>query len=146
MTQQLLATAATDIDAPVDEVWRALVTPATITKYMFGTTVTSDWKEGSPITWKGEWKGKPYEDRGRIVRFDPDRLLQYTHYSPLSGPDVPENHHTVTIELTDDDGRTHVTLTQDNNATEDARRHSEENWNGMLTRLKKLLEARHSGT
>jgi hypothetical protein len=30
---------------------------------MFGTTVNSEWREGAPITWKGDWKGKAYEDK-----------------------------------------------------------------------------------
>jgi hypothetical protein len=33
-----------------------------------------------------------------------------------------------------------LTLAQDNNATEDARRHSEKNWNGMLQGLKNYIE------
>ena len=41
---------------------------------MFGTDAVSDWKEGSPITWKGEWEGKHYEDRGVILRLEPERL------------------------------------------------------------------------
>jgi hypothetical protein len=39
-----------------------------------------------------------------------------------------ENYHTVTIDLAPDGARTHVTLSQDNNPTEDARQHSEKNW------------------
>ena len=72
--------------------------PEAIRRYMFGTTVVSDWKEGGPIVWKGEWKGKAYEDKGVILRLEPERILQYSHFSPQSGlPDTPENHHTVTI-------------------------------------------------
>jgi hypothetical protein len=33
-----------------------------------------------------------------------------------------------------------VTLSQDNNATDEAREHSEQNWRMMLDGLKKLLE------
>jgi hypothetical protein len=33
-----------------------------------------------------------------------------------------------------------VSLTQDNNPTEEARARSEKNWNGMLAALKKYLE------
>ncbi len=136
-----IARASARIDAPVDEVWEALVTPDTIKRYMFGTTVVSDWQEGSPIVWKGEWKGKAYEDRGTILRFEPQRLLRYSHFSPLSGvPDTPENHHTVTIELAPEDGQTLVSLSQDNNPTDEAREHSENNWRTMLDGLKKLLE------
>jgi uncharacterized protein YndB with AHSA1/START domain len=108
---------------------------------MFGTTVVSDWQEGSPITWEGEWKGKPYEDKGKIRKIEPPRLLQYSHYSPLSGlPDTPENHHTVTIELSAKGAQTGVSLSQDNNASDEAREHSEKNWKMMLEGLKKLLE------
>lgn len=141
MTKGIVATASTTIHAPVASVWDALVDPKRIKQYMFGTDVTSDFKEGSPITWKGEWKGKPYEDKGVIQRAAPNRLLQYTHFSPLAGlPDTPENYHTVAIELSGDDGETKVKLSQDNNATDEERQHSEENWKMMLEGLKKLLE------
>ena len=138
----LVAKASTTIDAPVARVWRALVTPEDLKRYMFGATVVSDWKVGGPIVWKGEWQGKRYEDKGRILRMEPERLLSYSHFSPLAGlPDTPENYHTVTIELaTQGRGRTLVTLTQDNNANEEARAHSEANWSGMLEGLKRMLE------
>ncbi len=138
----LIAKAATTIDAPRQEVWKALVTPEAIRKYMFGTTATSDFKQGSPITWKGEWEGRPYEDKGRIRRAVPGRVLEYTHFSPTSGlPDRPENYHTVTIELADDGPGTRVSLSQDNNATEDARAHSEKNWTMMLESLRQYVAA-----
>jgi uncharacterized protein YndB with AHSA1/START domain len=142
LDRALLAKAETSIDAPVARVWRALVTPEDIKRYMFGATVVSDWKVGGPIVWKGEWQGKHYEDKGRILRMEPERLLSYTHFSPLAGlPDEPENYHTVTIELaTQGRGRTLVTLTQDNNANEEARAHSEENWRHMLDGLKRVVE------
>jgi uncharacterized protein YndB with AHSA1/START domain len=108
---------------------------------MFGTNVVSDWKEGSPIIWKGEWRGKKYEDKGVILKLKSRRLLQYSHFSPLSGlPDTQENYHTVTIELSSKGTQTRVSLSQDNNATEQEREHSEKNWKTMLTDLKKLLE------
>jgi uncharacterized protein YndB with AHSA1/START domain len=135
-----IAKASLSVAAPAAKVWDALVKPELIQQYMFGTTVTSDFQEGSPISWKGEWKGKPYEDTGRILKVEPRRKLQYSHYSPLSGPDTPENHHTVTIELTEARGQTTVALSQDNNATDEARAQSEKNWKGMLEGLKKLLE------
>jgi uncharacterized protein YndB with AHSA1/START domain len=141
MPRNLVAQASVRIAAPVEKVWDALVNPATIKQYMFGTTVTSQFTQGSPITWKGEWKGKPYEDKGTITKIEPRRLLQYTHYSPLSGaPDTPENHHTVTIELAGDGSGTRVSLAQDNNESEQARQHSEQNWKMMLESLKKRLE------
>lgn len=142
MSQDFIATSAITIKAPTTKVWQALVTPAAIKEYMFGTNVVSEWKEGSPIVWKGEWQGRAYEDKGKILEVKPGRRLRYTHFSPLSGvPDTPDNYHTVTIELAADGTGTQVTLSQDNNATEATREHSEKNWGMMLASLKKLVEA-----
>src|ERR1700694_4603081 len=137
MPKDFVARASTKIKAPVAKVWDALVKPEKIKLYMFGTTVISNWKEGSPIVWKGEWEGRAYEDKGRILQMKPERILQYTHFSPLTGePDKPENYHTVTIELSSQRGETSVTLSQDKNPTEKAREHSEKNWTMMLSGLK----------
>ena len=81
----LVARAATTIAAGIDVVWVALVEPAAIRQYMFGTTVESDWNEGGAIVWKGDWQGHAFEDKGVILRLVPGRLLQYSHFSPLSG-------------------------------------------------------------
>jgi uncharacterized protein YndB with AHSA1/START domain len=136
-----IAKATVRINGSATMVWNALTEPALIEKYMMGSKVISDWKEGSSITWKGEWKGKPYEDKGTILQLKPGTLLSYSHYSPLSGlPDTPENYHTVTIELAEAGESTSVSLSQNNNPTEEARQHSEKNWKMMLDGLKKLVE------
>jgi uncharacterized protein YndB with AHSA1/START domain len=141
MNKNLIAKVSMTTSAPIVEVWNALVDPEAIQQYMFGTHVVSDWKEGGPIVWKGDWQGKPYEDKGVILQLKPERKLQYSHFSPLSGlPDKPENYHTVTIELSQDGAQTRVSLAQDNNASEEERGHSESNWGMMLTSLKKFLE------
>ncbi len=141
MDKKLVAKASTTIHAPVAKVWDALINPATIKQYMFGTNVVSDWKKGSPIVWKGEWQGRKYEDKGVILDLQPQRKLSYSHFSPLSGlPEKPENFHTVTFDLVDRGQQTLVALSQDNNADEKEREHSQKNWETMLTGLKKLLE------
>jgi uncharacterized protein YndB with AHSA1/START domain len=140
-TADHVARSSLTINAASAKVWQALITPAAIKQYMFGTNVTSDWKEGSPIVWKGEWQGKKYEDKGVIRQFKPEQALQYTHFSPLAGlPDRPENYHTVSIQLAPDGQGTRVSLTQDNNPTDEARAHSEKNWVMMLEGLKKYVE------
>jgi uncharacterized protein YndB with AHSA1/START domain len=141
MDKNLIARASISINAPREDVWKALVNPEAIKQYMFGTTVVSDWHEGSPIVWKGEWQGSSYEDKGVILQLKPGRTIQYSHFSPLSGvPDRPENYHTVTIELSADGNQTHVALTQDKNATDEERADSEKNWGMMLAALKEFLE------
>ena len=76
-----------------------------------------------------------------ILQLKPGRTLQYSHFSPLSGlPDKPESYHTVTIELSDEGDQTRVSLAQYNNPSEQAREHSEKNWQDMLTALKSYEE------
>jgi len=141
MKNTLIAQAHITISAPIAKVWDALVNPEMIKQYMFGTNAVSDWKEGSPIVWQGEWEGKPYEDKGVILQLKPERVLQYSHFSPLSGQaDVPENYHTLTIELSSEEKGTLLLLSQDNNSTEEDREHSEKMWGMMLTGIKKVLE------
>jgi len=136
------ARAEVKIYARPGRVWDALVNPEMIRRYMSGARVVSEWKDGSPITWNGEWEGKEYEDRGVILRLEPERLLQYSHFSPLSGlQDRPENYHTVTIGLYGEEEYTRVSLSQDNNLTAEARDHSRKNWEIILADLKKLLES-----
>jgi hypothetical protein len=68
-------------------------------------------------------------------------VLEYSHFSPLAGnPDVPENYHIVTVELSPDGDRRRVALSQDNNPTEQAREHSESNRGAILAALKQFLE------
>jgi uncharacterized protein YndB with AHSA1/START domain len=141
MDNQLIAKAKININAPLSKVWDALINPKLIKKYMFGTDVISDWKEGSKIIWQGEWQGKTYVDNGVILRMIPEQLIQYSHFSPLSGlPDNPDNYHTVTIELFHEKTDLLVSLTQDNNQTEQEKQHSEKNWKMVLESIKKLLE------
>lgn len=143
MESNLIAKASVTIAASTAKVWHALTTPASIKQYMFGTEVASDWREGSPITWKGTWEGKPYEDKGVILQLKAERTLQYSHFSPASGlPDKPENYHTVTIELWSEGDATRVALSQDRNPTSAARDHAEGNWARMLQGLKKVLETK----
>jgi uncharacterized protein YndB with AHSA1/START domain len=141
VSANLIAKASILINAPISRVWSALVQPEAIKQYMFGTTVVSSWREGSPIIWKGEWQGKPYEDKGVILQLKPEQILQYSHFSPLSGvADTPENYHTVTIVLSGEPNQTFVALAQDNNATEEERDHSAKNWAMMLAALKAYVE------
>jgi uncharacterized protein YndB with AHSA1/START domain len=141
MDKKFVARRTLAINAPIAKVWDALVNPRMIKQYMFGTNAVSEWKEGSPIVFRGEWEGKRYEDKGVILRLEPERVLQYTHFSPLSGlPDTPENYHTVTVELSSQGTRTLLSLSQDNNASEQAREHSEKSWGIMLASLRDLLE------
>jgi uncharacterized protein YndB with AHSA1/START domain len=141
MNKTFIAKTSITINAPVSKVWDALTKPDLIKQYLFGTDVTTDWQVGSPITYKGIWEGKPYEDKGKILQMEEGKLLVSTFWSALSGkPDVPENYQTIRYELSANGDGTKLTLTQDNNASQEEANHSAENWKMVLDGMKKLLE------
>ncbi|MFD9551700.1 SRPBCC domain-containing protein [Nocardia salmonicida] len=136
-----VATAQTDISASSRQVWAVLTDPAQLRELWFGAEVLTDWKVGSPIVWQGIFKGREYQDKGQILEFVPGRLLKMTHYSPLTGrPDVPENYHTLTYELTENDATTHLSLSQDNNTSRDEVEHSRGMWESQVSGIKKAAE------
>jgi uncharacterized protein YndB with AHSA1/START domain len=130
-----------NIHATRDEVWDALTNPDIIKQYFFGTNATTDWIPGHPIKFTGEWKGKKYEDKGTVLDIVENELIKYSYWSSMSGiEDRPENYAILTYTITGVDGDVKVSVLQENIPDEKMKAHSEENWNKVLQRLKKLLE------
>lgn len=142
MSKGFDAIAEVTVDAPRAAVWAALTEPDKVRRYMHDTTLATDWKMGSPISWSGEWKGQAYQDKGTVLTVQPEELLSYTHWSPMGGTDdKPENYHTVTFRLDDVGGKTRLTLTQDNNPTQEAAdTMAKENWSPMLEGLQRVAQ------
>jgi uncharacterized protein YndB with AHSA1/START domain len=137
----LSATNSILIDAPIEEVWRAVTTPELIKQWFFGVDTETDWKVGSPLVHRGEYQGKPYEDKGEILRFEPPRVLVHTHWSDLSGkPDSPEHYQEVSWALAQHDGSTELTITERNLPSQKGKAVSEKSWRTVLHKLKDLLE------
>ncbi len=136
-----VATAQTDVAASPERVWAALTRPEQIAAYMQGSQVESTWEVGSPITWNGEYDGRPYQDKGEVLTYDEPHVLSVTHYSPMMGqPDEPENYHTLVYTLSESDGGTRLELTQDGNDSEEQAEQFSQNWQTMLDGLKALVE------
>ena len=141
MKTDISTSSSVAIDAPVDEVWRAITTPETIKQWFFGVDTETDWKQGSPIVHTGEWQGKPYVDKGEIVRIEPPRVLVHTHWSDLSGtPDTPEHYQEVTWEVSERSDGSELTITEHNLPSDGAKDASDQAWSMVLDNLKQLLE------
>lgn len=141
MAANHIAKITRQINAPATRVWKALTTPNLIEKYFFGTRASSEWKEGSDITFEGTWEDQPYTDKGTIQVMLPEKILQYSYFSPLSGlDDVPENYQSITFELDEEGDTTLLTLKHANLPSEEEKIKSENNWNKILNDLKQLVE------
>lgn len=141
MSDGLVATSIITINAPQDRVWQVITDPEAVREFMFGTNLVTDWTVGGPIAWRGEWEGKPYEDKGTVLAFEPPRRLVHTHFSPLSGaPDTPENYHTLTWTVEEEAGSTRLTLVQDNNPDPTAVEHAQGMWDSLVADVKGIAE------
>lgn len=142
MSKKLFVEKSVTIKAPPSKVWQALTDPDLIRQYLFGTHARSDWKKGSPIIYTGEWQGKRYEDKGKIIDIIPEELLHTTYFSSMSGKeDIPDNYANVIYKLEAQDIYTKIIIQQDNIEDESGVAHMKENWGKVLDGMKRLLES-----
>ena len=136
----------TTINVPPKKVWDALTNKDKLRSFFFGSEIDSTWKVGAPITFRGEFNGHRYEDKGVIKTVQPEKKLSFTHWSSLSKmPDKPENYHIVTFDLAPAGKGTEVTLTQENQNESEPRtpkvtEELKKNWSMLLDGLKKAVE------
>lgn len=141
MKTDISTSSSVAIDASVDDVWRAITTPEKIKQWFFGVDTETDWKQGSPIVHTGEWQGKPYVDKGEIVRIEPRHVLVHTHWSDLSGtPDSPEHYQEVTWEVSERSDGSELTISERNLPSDEAKDASDQAWSMVLQNLKEMLE------
>ncbi len=142
MKKDYIASRSIVVNAPASRVWQALTRPELVKRYLFGTEMAADWKVGGAITYRGQWQGKAYEDKGTVLVYEPEKRLRSTYFSSMSGlEDRPENYNTVSYELSEAGGRTTLTVTQDNNPSPESAEHSGKNWEMVLEGLKKVVES-----
>jgi uncharacterized protein YndB with AHSA1/START domain len=114
-----------------------------------GTKIETDWEIGHPITFRGEWQGKSFTDRGEIQSLSEAHELSFTHWSDKDGSGKrPPSYHLVKYALEPAGQGTRVTLSQFNEGEEqsiDARTRAEfeKNWTMMLEGLKTAVEGAH---
>lgn len=149
MNKQLVVQNDITIKGSVAQVWDALVNPKQTKKYMFGCEAISDWKIGSSLLWKMIYEGKEMIPvKGIILDIQPERFLKYTVIDAMANmKDIPENYLNVAYSLTEHNGVTTLTITQDGfeRAADGEKRYQDvynngEGWNPILVQIRKLVE------
>ena len=138
-------TRAVKINAPASQVWQVLTTPELMKKWMVSDdmeiSITTSWEVGSPILIRSNMNGKDFESTGRVLTFEPEKTLQYSHLSSISRlPDQPESYSIIGFRLTPTDDQTLLTLTLSNFPTESIFKHLVFYWNVTLEVLKRMME------
>jgi uncharacterized protein YndB with AHSA1/START domain len=139
--EKLSLTTSLSINAPAAAVWKGITDPEIVKQYFFGVDLKSDWTPGSPIIFSGEWDGNAFEDKGIILEITPGKYVKYNYWSSMSGTeDKPENYANISYTLDEIKGITTLIITQDGFKDEEAKAHSEQNWQMLFGEMKKMLE------
>ncbi len=129
------------MNASALQVWTALTAPELVKQWQYGTDLTTDWIIGGPILFRNQWEGNVYEQKGTILAIEPYQRIQYTLFAPRPGlEEKPENYFTMTYSLDEVDGKTTLTITQDDPRGQPVQEPAEESDHGILDGLKKLVE------
>jgi len=132
------------INAPIAKVWDALTNPDLMKKWMSESEIEiiTDWQVGKPFLIRGKLHGIKFENTGRVLQFEPEKLLEYSHLSSLSRlPDKPENYSVIAFSIAPSEDQTTLTLTASNFPTESIYKHVAFYWNVTPEILKRMLES-----
>lgn len=105
-----------DIKAPAQKVWDALMQPAAVKKWQYGSDLITDWKPGNDIRFSTAWEDKVFEQWGKVLEIIPCSLIRYSLFAPGPGlEDLPENYFIMSYMLSENDGTTRLEIVQEDN-------------------------------
>ncbi len=128
----------TYIAATPEKVWDGFVSPESNRILFMGAELEAEWKPGGSMAWVGPGPdGKPVKYvHGKVLHFDPPKLLQYTFEMGQS-----DKASRVSVELVPETEATKVTVMHDQWADDDsAYAATADGWPRILSRLKTLIE------
>jgi uncharacterized protein YndB with AHSA1/START domain len=136
-----------DINAPVAAVWEALTDTTHIKQWMLDSEIEiiTDWKVGSPMFMRGDLGNLYFENRGVVLQYEPEKVLEYTYLSSLSMlPDTPENYCSIEFNLASVDNHTTLAVSISNFPTETIAHHADFYWRTAIVILKEFVEKKVS--
>lgn len=132
------------INAPASRVWEYLTHPERMTQWMgepeMRIEVITDWEVGKTIIIRG-FHHADFENKGIVLQFEPNKLLQYNHLSSVSRlPDESENYSIITFSLLPNEEQIALTVTVTQFPTESIYKHLEFYWKTTVELLKRAIE------
>lgn len=114
MSKELFVHNEISLNADAATVWDILTKPEHTQKYMYGISINSDWKVGSPVLWKMTIDSNELVVvKGDVVKIEPEKYLEYTVFDPNMGiEDKASNYLTVTYTLTSEGSKTKLSISQ----------------------------------
>jgi uncharacterized protein YndB with AHSA1/START domain len=108
------------VNAAKGTVWKVITEPAHVQQWQYASVLDTNWSVGGPIRFTTEWDGQTFEQWGTVLSFDAPNRLSYSLFAPRPDlDDRAEHYFTMTYELTDGDGVTELTITQEDPRSSD---------------------------
>ena len=127
----------TYIASTPDKVFKALTDTEATARFWFGNAVSSDWKVGSPVTFR---RNGELVVSGKVLEFDPPSRLSYTFHSQHDGL-FTEQPSRVVLEIEQQKDQVKLTMTHDDFAADSKVFDKISNgWPLVLSSLKSYLE------
>ena len=126
----------------IDKLWLVLTSPDTIKGYFNNQYVRTDWVVGHPIYWSDNRQDDPYADKGKVLEFEPMKVLSFSHWSPLTGvEDKSDNYQIISFQLTPLENSTNLSLVISANSSQrGVDQMARTTWKKVLLEIKKLAE------
>lgn len=126
------------------KVWDYLTLPHLMTQWMgepeMKIEVFTDWKVGNAFLVRGIFHEK-FENTGKVIHFEPHKLLSYSQLSSKSRlQDKEENYTFVAFQLDEQNNETILKVTAHNFPTESIYRHVDFYWKATPTLIKQMIE------
>jgi uncharacterized protein YndB with AHSA1/START domain len=131
------------IDAPASKVWAALTNPGLINQWMSESPleIITNWTIGSPIYIRGKHYKMPFENKGVILQFKENEILEYSHLSSISRlKDEEQNYYILKFELSSTGGHSNLIFSASNSPDEVIYKHLAFYWNVTLEKIKQQVE------
>jgi uncharacterized protein YndB with AHSA1/START domain len=133
------------IKASPQTVWNLLTDPASVKLWQYGSILTTTWEPGTRIHFRSEWEGQVFEQWGNVIEVTPPKFLKYSLFAPRPDlADASENYFYMSYSLTEADGMTTLTITQEDPrpGAGESDGDTNEEGNSVLKTLKELAEAK----
>ena len=129
------------IHAPAARVWDALVSPAKVKRWQYGSDLVTSWEPGTPIRFSTPWGESTFEQWGTVLEVTPNKALKYSLFAPRPGlEDRPENYFVMMYLLEDHGDRTTLSIVQEDPRPQGQADDVDDGGNAILEGLKALVE------
>ena len=125
-------------------IWNYLTDPELMKQWMgepeMQLQVKTEWEVGTPIIITG-FHHVNFENRGLVLRFEPNKVVSYSHLSSVSRlPALKENYSVFAFLLSSIENKTLLEVTVENFPTEIIYKHLVLYWKSTAGLLKEIIE------